>query len=245
MGGADQQTVLGHGSLTHFGELGDPEVGDLQHPILADQQVVGLDVPVDDALLVGRGQAGVELNPQPDRFVGRDLLSLLDDAGDGLASHQLHHQKDDLLVHAGFVDGHHVGVTQAGGRLGLLTKPADEVLLGERLEVVIGANGLDGGRTLQKLVHGFVDHPEGPLSEYGFDPVLLGNQVADLDVRGVGARRGHEAVRDSTLSREVPYPKGCRPPPVIRPDRGLARWWWGSSPGPEFAGSASAGARGS
>ena len=62
-------THVGYGSndttrcgQVDIGKLGDPEVDDLHEPVLGDQDVGRLDVPVYDATLVGFAESGADLD---------------------------------------------------------------------------------------------------------------------------------------------------------------------------------------
>jgi hypothetical protein len=52
-------------------QLGDAEVEDLDAPVVRDEQVFGLDVAVDDRLVVGGREALRDLTREVDRFPRR------------------------------------------------------------------------------------------------------------------------------------------------------------------------------
>ena len=89
--GPDQHPGLGHG-LRHRsfpGRGGDPEVGDLDQAIQPDQQVPGLDVPVDQAGLVRGGQSPGRLGDDIHHVPGGQR-PVVQDPGQGQPFHQLH-----------------------------------------------------------------------------------------------------------------------------------------------------------
>src|SRR5262249_50738123 len=51
----------GFGGRLLLHELGEAEVQDLDAAVSRDEEVLGLQVPMNDALLVGRGEAGGDL----------------------------------------------------------------------------------------------------------------------------------------------------------------------------------------
>jgi hypothetical protein len=55
-------------------ELGQAEVEDLEAPVPGDEEVFGLEVAVDDAFLVGRGQAVGRLDRELQRLAPRQPL---------------------------------------------------------------------------------------------------------------------------------------------------------------------------
>ena len=55
----------------HLGELGEAEVEDLDPPVLGHEEVGGLEVAVDDAPLVGGGEAAGDLLRVIDGLAGR------------------------------------------------------------------------------------------------------------------------------------------------------------------------------
>ena len=66
--------------LTHVG-LREPKIGDLYVPVVADQQVLGLEVTVDDLVLVQVEQPIHDLNKvEPSMFLGHalDLLEVVE-----------------------------------------------------------------------------------------------------------------------------------------------------------------------
>ena len=83
-----------HGAGLATGEPGDTEVRDLDGPVFQQHDVLGLDVPVDDALVVGMLKRPENLGREVDRFLPGDDALLLDIFFQRDAFHVLH---DDVL----------------------------------------------------------------------------------------------------------------------------------------------------
>ncbi len=97
------------------GDLGDAEVRDLGHPVLAaDEHVGGLHVPVNHALLVGGGEARGDLPERGERVVDGHALAPRRVAGDGLvealAVDVLHHEPEARAVDDDRLEVDDVGV---------------------------------------------------------------------------------------------------------------------------------------
>jgi hypothetical protein len=149
---------------------GQPEVGDHGLVVLAHEDVVGLDVPVDDPSLVGvlQRQRGVEdvlrdraLVAQRPRGVGRERAQ-------GAPGDELHRVVGGPVLHAGAVDLHDVGMVEGGGRAGL----ALEARQGLRVAREVLREDLQGHPPLQRLLPRLVDLPHGPLAHQAHDRVL-------------------------------------------------------------------------
>ncbi len=100
--------------------LGDPEVR--HHHAAAgafEQDVVGLDVPVDHAHRVGESQRVCRLLHDPAGLFGREALAAPQAGGERLSVDIAHHEVDQSLVLAHGVDRHDVGVGEARGGLRL------------------------------------------------------------------------------------------------------------------------------
>ncbi len=149
-----------HGAVEHPGQ---PRQAEVEHPdpaIVADQHVVRLEVAVDQAPCVGRGEpaSGVDhdgddlpprtagLEPRPQRLA-LDVLH----GDEGLRAHQ-----------AGVVDGNDVRVRELGKRLGLALQPARALVRGAHAHQLQGDLAIELG-----IVRGVDDaHPalaQGPL----------------------------------------------------------------------------------
>ena len=120
-------------------QLGEAEVEDLDAAVAGDEEVLGLQVPVDDALLVRGGEAVGDLERVVDGLAVGKLASG-EDGAQGLALEQL---LDDVgravaLIRPDVVDRGDVWVVQDARGLGLLLEAAQ----------AIGVDENDAGRTL-------------------------------------------------------------------------------------------------
>jgi hypothetical protein len=155
---------------------GEAEVGDADAAVVADEDVVGLDVAVDEAGPVGRGEALASLQDAVEERLPGPRLGAPPLAQVG-ADDQLHRHEQALVVVADVVDLDDVGVRQAGERLGL----ALHALLD------VGAVGglaqqLEGDAAVELIVVGDVDLAHAALGE------LADQRVAAGEGRGDGRR---------------------------------------------------------
>ena len=177
---AEDEAGLGLGERLHVGdalgglgsrrleELGEAEVEDLGMAVRGHDDVLGLDVPVDDARLVRLLEAAPDL--------GGDLegaeeveLAALDEGLHRLALDELHGDEEALgpLVHVVHLGDR--GVGHRGRRARLLEEPALPVLVASEL----GRKDLERHRTSQAGVAGPVHDAHATLPEQLFDLVVL------------------------------------------------------------------------
>lgn len=102
-------------------QVAESEVHDLQRPIVVDQQVLRLEVPVADAELVDVVDARDELLEVLAGLLFLQPLVLHDLVEELAAFHELHHQVQVLLGLDDLVDLHDVGVVQLLEDLDLAT----------------------------------------------------------------------------------------------------------------------------
>jgi hypothetical protein len=132
LGGAEERALLGQ--VGRLGRLGDAEVAHLHPPVLGQQDVGRLDVPVDQARGVGHRQRPRHLggdvggHPRVDRAVVEPLAQ-------GLAPHQLHDDRLDAVVAARVVDVDDRRVRELGDGDRLVPEPGDERLVGREVLV--------------------------------------------------------------------------------------------------------------
>ena len=113
-------------------QLGEAEVEDLDAAVLRDEEVLGLQVAVDDPLLVRRGEAVRDLQRVVDRLSRRQLPAR-ERRAQRLAFEQLLNDVGRALVRADVVDGRDVGVVQDSRGPRLLLEAAQAVgVRGER-----------------------------------------------------------------------------------------------------------------
>jgi hypothetical protein len=144
----------------------EAEVEDAGAAVVADEDVVGLDVAMDDAGRVRGGQAGAGLLEH-----GEDLSPAARPGGEPLAERapadQLHRDVHGVADGADLVDLDDVGMRDAGEGLGL----AQQAGLAGRgpLAAKSGQNDLDRQLALELLVVGGVDDAHGALTELAQD----------------------------------------------------------------------------
>ena len=98
---------------------GDPEVGDQRAAVLGEQQVLGLDVAVDHAVLVGVLERLGRLAGDPERVVHGELPLPPQPVAERLALDVRHGEPELPGGLARVVDREDVGVLEAGGELDL------------------------------------------------------------------------------------------------------------------------------
>ena len=155
--GADQHATGGCVLGVGVDRAGQAEVGDLDPAVVGQQHVLGLDVAVQDAGGVRRGERAEHGLDHGERLRRRHRRFLADQVAQGQAGDVLHHQEERSVVVAGVEDGHHVLVGQPCCRTCLALEPAYElVVVGEPL-----VHHLDRHRAVQPQVDGLVDggHP--------------------------------------------------------------------------------------
>ncbi len=146
-GGQDRRGVVA-GRLP----LGQTEVQHLHRSCGGEHDVSGLQVPVDDAALVG-GLQGVGDLPADLDGLGHRERSPGERLGQGLALHQLQHQMGGARVVLQPVDGGDVGMVQRGQDLGLAFESGQvSGVVGESVR-----EGLDGHGAVEAGVAGAVD----------------------------------------------------------------------------------------
>ena len=154
---AEHHAAAGDARALH--RRGDPQIGELGHAVLADQDVGRLHVAVHDARLVSVIERGSHVADHRyrgllvERPLGDRLLQRL-------SLHVLHDDQHRLPVGGHVVDGHEVGVVERGAHPGLPLETLSAVLQ------AVGVQGLDGHAAAQPLVlgqhhPGHASHPDG------------------------------------------------------------------------------------
>ena len=141
---------------------GDPEVDDLDLAVAADQHVAGLDVAVDEAPRVGRGERPGDGRADARDLARRQRAAPAQDGREVLAVDQLHDDVRAARVLAVVVDGDDVRVAERRRRLGLLPEARREL----RVAQVLGAQELERDVATEPGVVRAVDrrHPADPSS---------------------------------------------------------------------------------
>ena len=179
--GAEEHAVISRGGLGGDGPR-QPEVGHLDLATVGDEHVLGLDVAVDVAGLVGGGEAGEDgLEDVQGGARGEGTLGV-HHGSRGAPLDVLHREEDLPAVLALVEDGHHVGVAQPSGRSGLATEARDEGLVSRE----VGAHDLQGHLPVQPGVGGEQDRGHPAVGEMTQHPVPTVDEGADERVRGCG-----------------------------------------------------------
>ena len=167
-GGSDHQALGGQG-MAHRPVRGAPldetEVEHLDVALVRDHDVLGLDVPVDDAVAVGRGE-GLGHHGADARHLGRSQGAGLQQVSHRLAAHQLHGQPVLVAVPLETVDLGDGRVGEARGGEGLATQPLP-ACGGE----LVGEQALEGNAPLELVVDGLVDLAHAPAAEEPDQPI--------------------------------------------------------------------------
>jgi hypothetical protein len=181
-GGAEDEPGLGELSPRLFGPalsdgLGDAEVEDFDDSSAAarvEPDVLGLEVAVDDAELVGLVECVEELEEEVERVLGIEGAFAFKELVEGLAVESLHGDEGQALcvgvgfVDADAVDGGGVLVAEGAGELCF----AEEAVGDAGEEDDLGAEHLDGDPSVEQLLFGLKDDAEAPLSQLAQEGVL-------------------------------------------------------------------------
>jgi hypothetical protein len=122
----------GLGVQAGVGELGQAEVEQLHHPVAGQEDVLRLEVAVDDAPLVGGGEAVRDLGRQLDRLA-HGQGAPLQTRPQRLALQKLGDEEGLALVGPDVVDDEDVGVGELAGRSGFLLESPETVGIGGHL----------------------------------------------------------------------------------------------------------------
>jgi hypothetical protein len=154
----------------------DPEVGDLGRALLVDEDVLGLDVAVDDAVVVGGAQGAGDLDRVGHRLADRQAPVAPDAVLERLALHVLEDDVRRSIVLARVDDADDVGVVELRDRARLAPEALE--LVGVRRDLAV--HELDRDLALEHRVERAVDrrHPAG--ADLGVEPVAPVEQGADL-----------------------------------------------------------------
>ena len=113
----------------HLDPLREAEVQDLEMPVLVDEQVLGLQVPVDDALLVGGGEAPGNLDRVVDRLLRREGPRL-EFLAQRFAFQKLHDGIGDAVLRPEVEDREDVRMRERRDRLRLALEPGQRLGIG-------------------------------------------------------------------------------------------------------------------
>jgi hypothetical protein len=190
--------------------VGHPEVEHLHPPVLAEEDVAGLEVAVNDSVPVGVGQRPGHLGDGLDRLLERQRAAI-EPLRERLAAQQLLDQEGSTLAPPHVVNRHDARMGEARGRLGLLEEPL-RVAPG----VAMRPNELERHQASEHIVPRLEDHPEATRADAPDDLEAVEPVAgARLVERGVarllgGGRQGHEQGGDLPWLHQVGAPLPSR-----------------------------------
>ena len=195
-------SFLGNGGFAggREGLQGQSKVDHLHQPPVRHHDVGGLEVAVDDAGVVSRGERARDLGGAVEERARRQATRA-DCVAQGLARDPLHDDEVDVPGPTGFVHGHDVGMIERGGGLGFAGEalPAFVVRLA-------GENHLEGDGATEQIVGGLVHGPHAASAQASSDRV-----VPELATRRVGFVSGRGRSRENPDSGWVFLQRQLRP----------------------------------
>ncbi len=156
---------LGHVRLRFVDES---EVQDFHLTVLAQVDVGGLQVAVDDALRVSEGEAVGDLLHDAEDLVDGERSAALDELLEVLALEKLHHHVEVAFFLDEIEDGDDVGMVELRGVAGLTLESLDEIRVGAK---GLG-DDLERDVAVENRVVAFVDLTHGALADLSDDVVL-------------------------------------------------------------------------
>jgi hypothetical protein len=153
---------------------GDPEIHHLHHAAGREHQVRALHVAMHDAVLVGVADPRERLCEQRERPRHRQASLALQQPGEGLAGHELHHHELPTLGLEQRVERGDVRVVEPGEGARLRAKAGQQL----RLRREVGPQRLHGDGPAEQEVGGLEDLADSTLADSPQDPVVA-DRVAD------------------------------------------------------------------
>ncbi len=194
MRGAEAHPGLGHArpALRARGRERDAEIGHHRSAVV-QQDVLGLDVAVDDAVAVGVVERVRDLAGDPNGLVHRELLLAREPSAKALALDVRHDIENEAVGLARVEQSEDVGVLQVGGGLDLGEEP-----LGAEDRGQLGAEHLERDLAVVAEVVGEVDGGHAALAQLALEAVAVGE--GRREARCVGAHGGREISPASTAT---------------------------------------------
>jgi hypothetical protein len=196
------------------GELGEAEVEDLDPSVGEDEQVLGLEVAMDDALVVSGGEAAGDLRG-PARGASRGYRALRQPLAQRLSLEPLEDEVRSTLVLAGVEDRKQVRVVEGARGEGLLLEAA------EAGRILAGRRGQHLHRDIapEPWVEGAPDLAHAPRAERS--PDLVRSETDAWGERQSGLRDRKDSTRrpsgEGAIRRRRAPPRSGRRPSRARP----------------------------
>ena len=166
---------------------GDPEVGDERAAVAGEQDVLGLDVAVDDAVPVGVVERAGDLTGDPERVVDRELALAPEPVAERLALDERHGEPELAAGLTGVENGQDVGMLEPGGELDLALEALGAERGGE-----LGEEDLEGDRAVVAEVVREIDGGHAAAAELALEGVAVGEGVAHAIRHSHGVSAGEE-----------------------------------------------------
>ncbi|CAH0327155.1 hypothetical protein SRABI128_05819 [Microbacterium sp. Bi128] len=157
------------------------EVAELDPPVVGDQDVFGLDVPVDHSGGVRGAEAFDDRIDQRQGQPRRQGALVIEDIPQRVALDEFHDQIGEPAVLALVQDAHDVWVGEPGGSLGFAAQPIEEL----RVVSQMGMEHLQRDITLKALVRGEVHGGHPAAGKPGLNLVAVVHQVPYESIRHV------------------------------------------------------------
>ena len=104
-----------------MGELGEPEIDDLDVPLVGDHHVTGLEIAVHDAFVVGEREGLADLERVRDDGLGVER-AFENDVGELASPDELHRDERHAIFVSDLEDRRDVGMLERGGRFRFLNE---------------------------------------------------------------------------------------------------------------------------
>lgn len=186
-------------SLRGLEALGDAEVGELGRSVLGEEDVPGLDVPVDQSNVMCGLKCSEDIGCHSGGLDGRQR-ALGDTIGQGAAGEPLHHQVGQPAVDTRVVDLHDIWVNELRrGSCLLVEAPTHRGVVGK-----LGPELLDGDRPLQARVVAIEDAGGSPRPQERADPIAAGEQLFWKDAHARALPGATPAYADGVPASRLP-----------------------------------------
>jgi len=190
-GGADVREAVGGAE-----DFGDTEVGNLDAAGFIEEEVLGLDVAVDDAAVVGELEGVAEGGDDGEGFPGGEFLDA-QQLAEVHAIDEFHEEVEEAAGLAEVVDGDNVGVVEGGEGAGFASEAFGELGVVD----AFGGEELEGDEAVEGFLPGLVNDAHAAAAEE-FEDLELGKVGGNL-VRRQGRLGGGGVIGEDGFRLEV------------------------------------------